>query len=72
MRILKLTFAITLALGLSSGLGALVTFRPVQAAPAGVIQSMIDTAPNGSTVYIPAGNYNESLSVNKTLTLTGV
>ena len=72
MRILKLTFAVTLALGLLFSLGVLVTLRPVEAAPAGVIQSMIDNAPNGGTVNIPAGTYNESLTVNKTLTLTGV
>jgi hypothetical protein len=72
MRVLKLTLSITLALGMLFGLGVLVTLQPVQAAPAGVIQSMIDNAPPGSTVHIPAGTYNESLTVSKTLTLTGV
>jgi len=43
-----------------------------QAAPAATIQSMIDAAPDGGTVSIPSGTYTESLTVNKTLTLTGV
>jgi predicted outer membrane repeat protein len=43
-----------------------------QAAPSGVIQSMIDAAPDGGTVSIPAGTYTESLTANKTITLTGV
>lgn len=40
--------------------------------PTVTIQSLIDAAPNGGTVNIVAGTYNESLIVNKTLTLTGV
>ena len=43
-----------------------------QAAPSATIQSMIDAAPDGGTVSIPSGTYTESLTVNKTLTLTGV
>ncbi|CAG0931818.1 putative outer membrane protein PmpB [Thermoflexales bacterium] len=43
-----------------------------QAAPTDTIQSMIDLAPDGGTVNIPSGTYTESLTVNKTLTLTGV
>src|SRR5512135_1941651 len=43
-----------------------------QAAPTATIQSMIDAAPDGGTVNIPSGTYTESLTVNKTLTLTGV
>ena len=43
-----------------------------QAAPSATIQAMIDAAPEGGTVTIPAGTYTESLTVNKTLTLTGV
>jgi hypothetical protein len=42
-----------------------------QAAPSATIQSMIDNAPDGGTVNIPSGTYTESLTVNKTLTLTG-
>ncbi len=72
MRILKLTFSITLAFGLLCGLGVLVTLQPVQAAAMSTIQSLIDLAPNGGTVNIAAGTYTESLTVNKTLTLTGV
>src|SRR5512139_2905937 len=44
----------------------------VQAAPSATIQSMINTAPDGGTVNIPSGTYTESLTVNKTLTLTSV
>jgi len=43
-----------------------------QATPSATIQSMIDLAPEGGTVNIAAGTYTESLTVNKTLTLTGV
>jgi hypothetical protein len=43
-----------------------------QAAPTATIQSMIDLAPEGGTVNIASGTYTESLTVNKTLTLTGV
>jgi predicted outer membrane repeat protein len=50
----------------------LVTLRPVRAAPAGVIQDLIDSTPNGGTVSIPAGTHTESLTVNKSLTITGV
>jgi uncharacterized repeat protein (TIGR01451 family) len=46
--------------------------RTAQAAPAATIQSMIDAAPDGGTVSIPAGTYTESLTVNKTITLTGM
>ena len=43
-----------------------------QAAPSATIQSLIDAAPDGGIVNIPSGTYTESLTVNKTLTLTGV
>src|SRR5512139_3195133 len=42
------------------------------AVPSATIQSLIDAAPDGGTVNIAAGTYTESLTVNKTLTLTGV
>jgi predicted outer membrane repeat protein len=45
--------------------------RVAQAKPSATIQSMIDDAPDGGTVNIAAGTYTESLTVNKTLTLTG-
>jgi len=35
------------------------------------IQSLIDNAPVGSTVNVPAGTYQESLTINKDLTLSG-
>ncbi len=75
MRFLHFTLAIILALSLLIGLSVLITLRPVQAAsaaPMATIQSMINAAPNGGTVNIAAGTYTESLTVNKTLTLTGV
>ena len=72
MHVLKLTLAITLAFGLLLGVGLLVTLHTAQAAPAATIQAMINAAANGSTINIPAGTYTESLTVNKTLTLTGL
>ncbi len=54
-------------------LGLMVGWLHVaQAGPSATIQSMIDAAPDGGTVNIPSGTYTESLTVNKTLTLTGV
>ena len=78
MRILNLTFAISLAVGMLFGLGVLIVLRPAWAAPTALaaptdtIQSMINNATAGGTVNIAAGTYTESLTVNKTLTLTGV
>ncbi len=42
------------------------------AAPLGTIQDMINAAPDGGTVNIPAGTYSETLTVDKNLTLSGV
>ncbi|MHB9034513.1 MAG: right-handed parallel beta-helix repeat-containing protein, partial [Anaerolineae bacterium] len=67
-----LLLAASLAFGLLLGFGVLVPLRQVQAAPIGSIQDLIDHAPAGGTVNISAGVYNESLTVNKTLTLTGI
>jgi predicted outer membrane repeat protein len=54
-------------------LGLMVGWLHVaQAEPSATIQFMIDAAPDGGTVNIPSGTYTESLTVNKTLTLTGV
>lgn len=41
-------------------------------APLGTIQDMINAAPDGGTVNIPAGTYSETLTVDKNLTLSGV
>ncbi len=35
------------------------------------IQDMINAAPDGGTVNIPAGTYSESLTINKNLILRG-
>ncbi len=59
-------FFLSLALILCAGL-----VRPTLAAPQGVIQAMIDNAPDGSTVIIQAGHYHETLVVDKNLTLMG-
>lgn len=75
MRFLHFALAIVLALGLLVGLNVLITLQPVQAAssaPTVTLQSMIDNTPAGGTVYIAAGTYTESLTVNRSLTLTGV
>lgn len=37
----------------------------------GAVQDLIDAASPGATVMIPAGTYNETLLINKTLTLRG-
>jgi fibronectin-binding autotransporter adhesin len=68
------------ALGLALWLGMIGGWlHAAQAAPlAGTvpvtttIQAAIDAAHDGDVVSIPSGTYTESLTVNKTLTLTGV
>ena len=84
MRFLHFTLAIILAFGVLIGLSAFVQVNvsakasdPIGlpsafATPVVTLQSLIDAAPNGGTVNVAAGTYNESLTVNKTLTLTGV
>jgi hypothetical protein len=60
-------------LGLALWLGLMGGWsHPAQAAPSATIQSLIDAAPDGGTVSIAAGTYTESLTVDKTITLTGV
>jgi fibronectin-binding autotransporter adhesin len=75
----KLSLVKTTALALGAallmiGVALLLLGVPgaAQAAPSATIQSMIDAAPEGGTVNIATGTYTESLTVNKTLTLTGV
>ena len=63
---LRKYFFLSLALILCAGL-----VQPTLAAPQGVIQDMIDSALDGSTVIIPAGSYHETLLVDKNLTLKG-
>ena len=72
MRLVRVSLVISVALVVLFGLSVLVALHPAQAAPAATIQSLIEAAPNGGTVNIAAGTYTESLTVNKTLTLTGV
>jgi hypothetical protein len=72
MRLVRVSLVISVALVVLFGLNVFVTLQPVQAAPAATIQSMIEAAPNGGTVNLAAGTYTESLTVNKSLTLTGV
>ncbi len=70
MRRFKVVLPFALALGWLFGLGALIA-RPLAPAAASTIQSLIDAAPAGGAVSLPAGTYQESLTVGKTLTLTG-
>jgi len=70
---LSIGLAALAAVATAAGITLLLGWaNAARAAPAGSIQSMIDAAPDGGTVNIPAGTYNESLTVNKTITLTGV
>ncbi len=67
------TVLLLAALSLAMWFGLInVRSTAAQAAPAGTIQDLIDGTPDGGTVNIAAGTYVESLTVNKTLTLTGV
>ena len=72
MRLLQSIVAGAVAVALLIGLHVFLTTRSALAAPTATLQSLIDAAPNGGTVNIAAGTYTESLTVNKTLTLTGV
>ncbi|MFN8597302.1 MAG: choice-of-anchor Q domain-containing protein [Anaerolineae bacterium] len=72
MRLIHLLFAVSLAVSALVGLSGLIGLQPAVATPAATLQSLIDAAPNGGTVNVAAGTYTESLTVNKTLTLTGV
>lgn len=71
MRNARLTSATKLALGLLCGLGILLAMPLGQAAADGTIQALINAAPSGGTVTVPAGTYHESLTVNKNLTIVG-
>jgi hypothetical protein len=78
VKLLSVLFLVSLLL--------IVTFlvlRPVQAAPFSrpaqadilvttTIQAAINTANPGDTVIVPAGNYTESLTLSKAVSLTGV
>jgi predicted outer membrane repeat protein len=71
LAIIQKVLVLSLALVLCAG-----TVRATQAgedaAPLGTIQDMINAAPDGGTVNIPAGTYSETLTVDKNLTLSGV
>jgi len=41
-------------------------------APGTSIQSAIDNAENGHTIYVYPGNYNESIVINKSISLIGI
>jgi predicted outer membrane repeat protein len=69
----RIGFAALVAIAAVAGVVLLLgRTNAAQAAPSATIQSMINNAPDGGTVSVPAGTYTESLTVNKTLTLTGV
>jgi hypothetical protein len=64
--------AFGLVLAFLFGLGVLVTYTSAQAVTAGPLQTLINNALDGGSIIVPAGTYTESLTVNKTLTMTGV
>ncbi len=45
--------------------------QPAFAQPVGTIQDLINAAPSGGTVIIPAGTFHETLSIDKDLILRG-
>src|SRR5437667_284770 len=67
-----------IALGMGAALLLLIASGPAGRAYAGTfpacgasIQACVDAASPGDTIFIPAGNYTESLTLSKAVSLTG-
>jgi hypothetical protein len=60
---------LVLLLGFTSGLFAQITIDG--SGSYATIQSAIDAAPAASVIAVPAGTYNENITISKSLTITG-
>jgi len=69
-RILRIVLSILFIFSLILQVGQ-VNAQRLLAGDRGTIQDLINAAPDGGTVDLPAGIYNETLIINKNLTLNG-
>lgn len=68
-RLKALGVSLVLLLGFTPGLFAQITIDG--SGSYATIQAAIDAAPAASVIAVPAGTYNENITITKSLTITG-